>query len=107
MQLLAWLSAVCVSLSGLFVLFNGDWRMLRLKYAAVSISTLASFWVLTVMAMDGGIGLHCTRSPMFCLTIQFYICIKNVVLILFNAAVGRDAISLKKHRERRTWTRNS
>lgn len=107
MLLLSWISAVFVSLTGLYVLFHGDWRHLRLKYAAVSLSTVASFWVITAMAMDHST-TRCLHSDMMCFSLALYHVVRNLAFILFHLAVGRDAISIKKNSgERRQWTRNT
>lgn len=95
---LHYITAAAIVLTGLYVLYQGDWRPFKLKYAAVVLSTLAAIWLLIFTAKQGSGG--CKSEAIVCLSYSIYGIIRNIAFVLFHISVGRDAISYKK-RDRR------
>jgi hypothetical protein len=79
---------------GFLVLFMGDWRKLKIKFAAVAISLLSLFYTMVIM-----IFLHykpeCTGSAALCFNWELFSISRNVGFLLFYIGVGWDAIKIK------------
>jgi hypothetical protein len=79
---------------GFLVLFMGDWRKLKVKFAGVSISLLSLFYSMIIMSF-----LHfrpeCTGSAALCYNWELFSISKNIGFLLFYIGVGWDAIKIK------------
>lgn len=104
----AFISAAIIVVTGVYILARGDWRSHQLKFAGVCISTSAALYMLTISLMFNGFN-YCTNEgqPFLCHTIEIYYIARNVALILFHIAIGRDAIRVKQYDRRGTACRMS
>lgn len=103
LHIIAFISAVAVIGTGIFVLAAGDWRPFTLKFAGVCLSTSAAIYMLTARIIFGNFN-YCSGEtlPIVCLTFELYYITRNVAFILFHIAIGRDAIHFKKRDRRGT-----
>jgi len=86
-------------ISGLYVFIRGDWRHLRLKHAAVVLSTVAGLYMLFIYITNPGV-INCQLPERLCFNYGLYGSIRNISFILFHIAIGRDAIKIKKYDRR-------
>lgn len=94
-------TSILLIISGITVMAMGEWRQLRLKFAAVAFSTASAIFLAIVhLRMDGP--TICTNTAL-CLQYSLYGVIRNTCFVIFHIACGRDAILLK-HCDRRCCT---
>lgn len=100
----AFLTAILVILSGGYVLARGDWRKLGLKFAGVCLATLAAIWLFGATYFFGANIFTCPThlAESSCITLQLYFIIRNLAFVVFNMAVGRDAIMVRRGERRGT-----
>ena len=95
-------TAVFSIISGITVLILGHWHDLGLKFAGITLSMLASLSFLGFSLIDPGV-LHCAVDKDFYIGLSCSVIARNLSVIFFNIAIGRDAIALKG-RDRRFTT---
>lgn len=88
-----------VIISGFAALLWGDWRKLKLKFAVVLLSTVTATWFAILLAVSD-YQPSCSGSDLFCSVMWLYVLARNLIFVLLNVALGRDAI-LIKNKERR------
>lgn len=101
---LVFISAALALLSGVYVLARGNWRPFGLKFAAVSLSTTSSL-VMLALAYQTHAMLICQHDTLICLSRDIYILMRNLSIVFFHVALGRDAIRYK-FRDRRNKKRS-
>lgn len=103
MHMIAIITAALIVISGLYALAAGEWSKLGLKFAGVSLSTMAATWLLIADWISGGnvLACHIDNTPA-CLTLDLYYVVRNVAFLIFHIAVGRDAVHFKKRDRRGT-----
>lgn len=93
------ISAFLTIATGVYVLAKGDWKPFGLKFAAVALSTSASF-VMFMLAYQRNQMFGCEQDTVICLSRDTCIIVRNISIVLFHIAAGRDAIRYR-HRDRR------
>lgn len=91
--------SAAIAISGLGVLFLGKWNAMKLKFLAVSFVTISAVWFLFYYYMFYDV-LACRTVEDMCKMTDSYLLLRNIAILLFNIAIGRDAIVYGK-RDRR------
>jgi hypothetical protein len=103
LYVLGFLTTLTVIATGLYVMAAGTWNQLGLKFAGVALSTSAGAWLLFSQLFFGN-KMDCSLSASMCLTFGVYHVVRNLALIAFHVAVGRDASAIKRGERRRGKT---
>lgn len=93
------LTGVASAVSGVFVLSRGDWKQLQLKYAGLTLSTIASI-IFVLMLMTDSQFVIC-HEELNCQTRNLSQLATNIALIIFHLSTGRDAIRRREGERRR------
>jgi hypothetical protein len=104
MQILLGLSLIISVLLGIYVLIAGDWTKMHLKRAGVLLATTGAIWLAFACFFVPESSV-CHASDIMCASFKVYCLVKNVAIIIFQYAYGRDAVKYK-NQERRgvdTW----
>lgn len=93
-------TAIISIITGLGALWLGDWSRLKLKYAAVALSTCTAIMILIFHFLNNGI-MECSLVMLGCELKIITFSARNIAIILFHVAVGRDALQFSKKDRRR------
>lgn len=90
--------------TGFYVLAKGDWHQFGLKFAGVSLSTIAAIWLFAsqIAFSSGAFTCPIDMPETTCFTFEVYHIVRNLAFILFHIAIGRDAIQYKNKDRRGT-----
>ena len=105
MNLLLELSTLCCVTMGIYVLYMGDWAEMHLKRAAVMLGTTAALGFSYIVFFYPE-STRCVAPDIVCASFGIYCLFKNIAVLIFQYACGRDALVRKQQKERgrRAWT---
>lgn len=90
------ISAIICVASGLYIIAMGKWKELKIKFAAVALSTAVSLVMVSYGMFQHQSLFVCNQDTISCLNRDVCIFLRNIAILLFHIAVGRDAIAYKK-----------
>ena len=94
LQFTSHLTIYLIIASGFIVLIAGDWKKLKLKFAAVLLSLITTSWFAILMLVEAP--PQCQGTDLFCFTLSLYVIARNFCIALFHVAVGRDAMRMRQ-----------
>ena len=97
-------TSIAATISGLLVMYVGDWAHRRLKFAGIAFSTVAAMFFV-VVHLTNGIPEDCLNSSI-CAQYIFFGGVRNCAFIFFHIAAAKDAVRCID-RETRCHSQNS